>query len=635
MKRVHYLQLLVLLTLLLVALTMTRRFGAPTPTVDEAGTTQTAAVSTVITATLVSTTATPSGVPATVITVTDVAPTLPTAAQPGGIFIQGVAAAPDRLNPLFATNATALAIIDKLFPAIVGQDATTGAANTAGVAEKWRFSNNGQTLTLTLYPALLWSDGAPLTAQDVAFTYAALLEPTLASPYRDNFANLAAVTVLDEQQVELQLRTPDCTILQSLHQPLLPAHLFVTDAAPVATSRLDSGALNPATVDFDALKGDELLLRNPVSGGPFLLESWAPAGPIRLVRNPNYRRGVPLLAGWEVRVIPDADARLQALESGAVDLVQLTAAQFDQAPGLVAVTFYTAPLDSVTFVALNLADPAAPQPGRGADDTVIPQTPHPILGTLAVRQALALGLDYEPLLANVYGASALPLTSYTLPTVAWAYNGDLIPNRYALAAAAQLLTNAGWVDSDGDGVRERAGTRLRLSLLTNEDSPARVQLGQQLRTQWAQLGVEVTFQATPFETVTRTLLAQRSDMVLIGWDNLGAEPANSDFWHSRQDLPVDDTGAAGDNNGATGGANFVSYQNVAVDQWLDDARTTPDCDGGYRAFTYRRIQERIHEDLPYLVLGGQQQGWAYRQRWQGLDPQPWDFTHNVQRWWLP
>lgn len=618
MKRVHYLQLLLLFTLLLIASTLARRYGAPSAAPGEtADPAQTPATQTTITTTQVMTTAASSG-------------TIGGAAQPGALFVQAVATDADAINPLFATNPTGIALVDLLFPPLVGQDAATGAANTAGVAEKWRFADNGQTVTLTLYPDLRWSDGEPLTAYDVAFTYGALLEPTLASPYRNNFANVATVTALDERQIEVRLRAPDCTILQTLHQPLLPAHRFLPAGVSVAAAPFANAA-----VDLTLLAGDARLMQTPISAGPFMLARWEPGRSIQLVRNPAYRLGVPQLAGWEMRIMPDAAARRQALESGAVDLVAFPPAQLDDALGLNSVHFYTTPLDSLTFVALNLADPATPQPGRDEQGLLVPQAPHPLLGALAVRQALALGIDYATLLQNVYGSSAYALTGYTLPTVAWAYNADLTPYTYAPAAAAQLLTNAGWVDSDGDGVRERDGVPLRLSLLTNEDSPARVQLGQQLRTQWAQLGVEVVFQATPFATLTRTLLAQRYDMVLIGWDNLGAEPANSDFWHSRQDLPISAEAADAAPNSA-GGANFVSYQNVAVDQWLDDARTTPDCDGGYRAFTYRRIQERLHEDLPYIVLGGQLQGWAYRQGWQGIAPQPWSLTHNVHRWqWLP
>lgn len=619
MKRVHYLQLLLLFTLLLIASTLARCYGDPSAAPGEnADAAQTPAAQASITTTQVMTTAATSG-------------TIGATAQAGGVFVQAVATDADAINPLFATNATGLALVDLLFPPLVGQDAATGAANTAGVAEKWRFSDNGQTVTLTLYPDLRWSDGAPLTAYDVAFTYGALLEPALASPYRDNFANVATVTALDERQLEVRLRAPDCTILQTLHQPLLPAHRFLAPGVNIAAAPFDSAA-----VDLTILAGDERLVQSPVSAGPFVLARWESGRSIQLVRNPAYRLGAPQLAGWEMRIMPDAAARRQALESGAVDLVAFPPAQLDEASGLTGTQLYTTSLDSLTFVALNLADPATPQPGRDEQGLLVPQAPHPILGALAVRQALALGIDYATLLQNVYGASAYGLTGYTLPTVAWAYNADLTPYTYAPAAAAQLLTNAGWVDSDGDGVRERDGTPLRLSLLTNEDSPARVQLGQQLRMQWAQLGIEVVFQATPFATLTSTLLAQRYDMVLIGWDNLGPEPANSDFWHSRQDLPISEGEAATGGASATGGANFVSYQNVAVDQWLDDARTTADCDGGYRAFTYRRIQERLHEDLPYLVLGGQLQGWAYRQGWQGIAPQPWSFTHNVHRWrWAP
>jgi len=527
--------------------------------------------------------------------------------QAGGFFVEAVSVDADNFNPIYTTNPTSITVVRKLFPALVGQDPYTGANNGSGLAESWRFSEDGRTITFTLHEDLQWSDGEPITAEDLRFTYELIQDPVVSSPYRQNFANVAAVDVIDARTIQLQLVTPDCTIFQSFHQPILPAHLYQHDKAQF----LATDPSQPPTV----------------GGGPFLYERRS-EGRIRLTRNPLYRLGAPLLEGFEVRVIEEVDAQLAALEEGVVDLVNLSTEQLAVVDAGPTVALYTAPLDSLTFVALNLANPNRPQPGRTAEGTLLPQEPHPILGTLVMRQALAAGLDYGALLAGGFGNQGVRTAGYLLPTITWAYNDDLLPYSYDPDRAMALLRDAGWIDEDGDGLRERDGVALRLTLLTNEDSLVRVRLGELIQAQWRAIGVDLQLEKGSFDVVTQALLTQRYDLVLVGWDTLGAEPANSDFWLSRQDLPLGTPGQE-----TTGGANFVSYQNVAVDQWLDEARTAPDCDGGYRAQRYQKVQERIHEDIPYIVLGAPLHGWAYRSGWQDLLPQPWQFDQNIQRWW--
>ncbi|MEZ4677736.1 MAG: ABC transporter substrate-binding protein [Caldilineaceae bacterium] len=533
--------------------------------------------------------------------------------QPGGTFIEAVSTDADTFNPIYTTNATSLKVIQKLFAPLIGQDAFTGAANQSGLAEKWSFSTDGQELTVQLYAGLKWSDGQPLTTQDLLFTYALLRDPQITSPYHDNFANVVEVTASDERTLVIRLATADCTILQTLRQPVLPAHLYQNDVAhfQAATQR-----------DFPR-----------VGAGPFVYVDRT-AGRITLRRNPFYRYGPPLLERYEFQIVPDESEQVPMLQRGEVDLIGLRAAALAQFQPTDDTALYTAPLDSITFVAINLADPNQPQPGRTVDGELLPQTPHPVLAELAVRRALAQSVDNAATLEQVYGKSATLIDSYMLPTITWAYHDTLPKLPYDPSAAAELLRTAGWVDSNGDGIRERAGNRLQLQLLTNEDSPSRVQLGQLLQNQWRAIGIDLQLNVVAFDTLAAALLGQRYDLVLIGWDNLGSEPANSDFWFAQEDLPTSPVAASGSNAADVGGGvNFVSYQNSAVEQWLREARTAPACDGGYRAQRYRRVQERIQEELPYIILGGQRQGWAYDARWQGILPQPWLFQQNIHRWW--
>lgn len=531
-------------------------------------------------------------------------PSPPLTPQASGTFVQLVAQDADTLNPLRTTNSTSLAVLQKIYPALVDQDPASGAPTVGrGLATGWEFSTDGRTITFTLRSGVRWSDGAPVTAQDVKFTYDAILDPAVENAYRDNFANVNTVQIggdgANSQTIILQLAHADCAILQALNQPILPSHLY--------------GSLSAAQLA-------DLNLRPTVSAGPFGLMDWIPGHRLTLERNSAYWEGAPRLARWEFHIIPDPLAQLQALLAGNADWLQLDPTQITQAQRASNLTLYRTLADSLTFVALNLADGAMPQAGRTGEGALNPQTPHPILGDRRVRQALAQAVDYAHLLTEVYGNNGQRLGSYLLPTVAWAYASELKPLAYNSAEAERLLAEAGWLDADGDGVRERAGLPLQLALLTNADSPQRTQMGALLVTQWRRLGIDVRFDLLPFDTMADRLLAQRFDMVLIGWDNLGAEPANSDFWHSRYDAPGD-------------GMNFVSYQNSDVDRWLDEARSAPACDPALRGKLYRAVQQQIYADLPYLFLSGQMKIWAYSSSWQGIQPAPWRFDYNTHQWW--
>ena len=530
--------------------------------------------------------------------------TLPSTAMTTATFVQIVAQDADTLNPLLTTNSTSRAVFQKIYPVLVDQDPASGLPTVGrGLATQWQFAADNRTITFTLRSDIRWSDGAPVTAQDVKFTYDTIRNPAISTVYRDNLANVTAVVLVaaQAQTLVLQLARADCALLQALNQPILPSHLYGGWSADQLTDRE---------------------LRPPVSAGPFQLADWQPGRQLTLVRNDHYWEGAPRLARWVFQVIPDPLAQLQALFTGAADWLDVAPAQLAQVKARPALQIYEALADSLTFVALNLANSQNPQVGRNPDGTLLPQEPHPILGDQRLRLALAKSVDYASLLTSVTGDNNQQLGSYLLPTIPWAYRPELAPPAYDPTAAQQLLDDLGWRDSDGDGVRDRSGMPLSLSLLTNSDSEQRVALAQALTNQWQQVGINIRFEQLPFDAVADRLLGQQYDMVLIGWDNLGPEPANSDFWHSRYDAPGN-------------GANFVSYQNAQVDAWLDAARTVPACDPAVRGKLYGEVQRQVYTDLPYLFLTGQVKRWAYPTAWHEINPAPWRFDYNAHLWWKP
>ncbi|CAN5795391.1 peptide-binding protein [soil metagenome] len=525
--------------------------------------------------------------------------------QKGGILRQAVDQDADTLNPLLTANRTSQLVADQLFPSLLGIDAQTGLITTTELAESWTVTDSGpaagRVYTFHLRHTIFWSDGQPVTAQDVKFTYAALANPAVQSPFRDNVEQIEKLETPDAQTVIVTFRTGNCAAPHLLHQPLLPSHHYAADF-----SDIQSNPLNQAPT---------------VSAGPFLFEKWTPGSEISLKRNPLYWQGAPLLDGWRFDVIADAQAQLQGLFGGRLDLIQVKPALVKKLAFEPTFGAYRAPSKGYSFIALNLADPTQPQPGQDADGALIAQASHPILGDLRVRQALSHALDYTRIISDVYPENGERVTSYLPPSTPWTQDSTLQPPAFDPTAAQQLLDQAGWVDENQDGIREKAGLSLTLTLLTNNDSPPRVRIGELVQEQLKPLGFDIHFQAVDFAQLRDTLLNQTYDMVIIGWDNVGPDPATSNFWHSRADTPGT-------------GTNFVSFQDAEVDQWLDEADQWPGCSVANRTQRYRQIQQRLAELTPYIFIGSQPTTWAFTSALRGQLPGPWRVDNQVQAWWM-
>lgn len=514
-------------------------------------------------------------------------------------FVEAVAQDASTFNPLFAANPTELAVAGKLFPRLLGQDPANGQVVANELAEAWEWSPDGRTLTITLRSGVAWSDGMPVTASDAAFTFNALAQSGAASPRRALAEPIESASARDDRIFVVRLRAPHCAALQNFTLPLLPAHRFAADFSDLAS--------NPFNAAPD------------VSAGPFLLPGRLPGASITLERNPAYWKGAPAIERYTLRVVADEGERLRLVTAGQADL----AAGLD--PGIADAAGDTGntdrvlvPSDAYTMLALNNADPGAPQAGRTPAGEVVAQPPHPILGDVRVRRALAAALDLPAIVRALDPASAIQ-SGYILPSLPWADAADLPPTAYDPAQAGQLLAEAGWVDGNGDGLRERAGASLQLTLLTNDDNPRRVQAAQAVAAQLRAAGFGVTVAAVPFADLSARVLGQTYDFALVGWDDLGADPGAQRFWHTRDDLP-----------GA--GFNVTSYASAEVDRLLDAAAATPGCPYDLRGAAYREAERLVQQDVPAIPLALRQTVTAVGPRWAGVAPGPWGYDANVYLW---
>ena len=525
----------------------------------------------------------------------------PAPPRAGGVFVAAAPIDPTIFNPVLSGDSVSATVNRLLYPSFIGQDPHTGVPAPTELAHSWVVSPDDLVWTFHLRSDVFWSDGVPVSAADVKFTLAAIAADGVKSPLKANVQAIQSVETPDPQTVVITFGEVMCDALHSLAVGLLPSHIFAADFSDLAT--------NPQN------------LAPSVSAGPFLFDEWLPGEQISLVRNNGYFKGAPHLDGWTLRIIPDRVQRLAALQSGDIDSLALSPAELTQVALNPALTIFKYRDDGYTFLALNQADPAAPQPGLDETGAAVAQTPHPILGDRRVRQAIAQGLDLDTIIRRAYLGQGYPLASNVLPSIPWAHNDALQLYAFDLTAAQELLAAAGWVDGDGDGIRDREGRTLSLRLLTNQDNLARVDAGQLIAEQLTALGFAIQFEVIPFDELVGALFSQQFDMALIDWSGLGSDPNDQRLWLRSADVPGS-------------GFNFVSFGNDRAEILLRAGQRVPGCDPAARAPIYKEVQQIIHDELPYIFVAGSVGNIGYSQRWQGIDPGPWNFYWNVEEWSL-
>lgn len=519
----------------------------------------------------------------------------------GGVFIEGTSDDPTILNPILGSGTNSSDVYNKIFPSLLGQDPFTGEIVPTELADSWEVSDDGLVWTFHLRDDVFWSDGEPVDAQDFKFTYDAIASDNVETPRKSNVELIDSIETPDPQTVIVTFKEVKCDGLSDLGLGLLPSHLYADDFSDIMEN------------DYNEAP--------PVSAGPIIFNEWLRDDRVTTLRNDSYFKGAPNMEGWIYKEVPDAGARLAQLQTGEVDYIgvqpeQLTTVELD--PNLSLHKFKD---DGYAYIGLNLANPENPQPGQDEDGNIIEQDPHPILSDKNVRQAIAHSLDYNTIISKVYLGQGYQIAANVLPAVEWAFNDQLQPYSYDTELAAQLLEDAGWVDEDGDGVREKDGVPLSLSLKTNAGNTTREDLGALVQDQLNSVGFDINFEAIEFGTLVQELLGQTYDMVIIGWTGLGTDPNDDAFWHTKYDTPGS-------------GFNFVSYSNPEINDLLEKGLAVPGCSTEERAPYYKQIQEILHDDVPYVFVTGGVGNRGYANKWQGIDPGPWSFYHNMEKWYL-
>jgi peptide/nickel transport system substrate-binding protein len=476
-------------------------------------------------------------------------------AQKGGTLIEGWSTEPQYLLPVRSSDVYSNVANRLLFEGLLYLD-NKGVLQPNFATKAPEISSDGLTYTFTLRSDIKWSDGSPVTPDDVVFTYALYYDKKYDGLLGNSRPN--AVRYIKSVTASGSTITMQAT---SRYAPFLINYGVV----PIVPQKV-LGAKTAAELNTDAFNSGP-----PISNGKFKFQSWAKGDKLVLARNDNYFRGPVNVDTWVYKKVPDSVAVLQQLKTGEIDVGRLDPSTYDEAKAessLNVLSFPTFGYDEFVFQ----LDPNKPQ-GQ-------------ILGDVAVRQALISGLDRQAMVNASYFGQATVANSL-IPPISWAYNKDVSP-KYPFDAkkAGDLLDGAGW-KMGSSGVREKNGQKLTLDLVTNADNTVRLKNLQIMQDQWKKIGVDAQIRSLAnLVQLSNLLTVDRNFGVLFIGYSLTIDPDQSGIWHSRSAAP--------------GGNNGGLFKNDQVDKLLDDA--VAEIDQGKRKALYAQLQNLFASQVPACVL---------------------------------
>lgn len=450
------------------------------------------------------------------------------------------------------------------------------------LAQRWS-RRDSLTLVFELDPRARWHDGVPVTARDIVWSFERTRDSTVDPDRALLLREVTTVTAENDHRVVIRFRRayPEQFYDATYQVQPLPAHLIDT--------------IPPARFAGSAF------VRNPIGNGPYRWGHREPGRLLELSANASFFLGAPKIDRVVILFARDADARMNMLLEGSVDAYE-NVPQVSGPPRLAANPDYrleAQPSYDLVYLLFN---------ERAYGDRT---RPHPILGDPEVRRALAMGINRAPLLQSTYGTHVRIADA---PVTGAHWTTGLVPHGigYDPSGAKALLDRRGWIDHDGDGVRDKEGVPLTLRLNLYSGSATRGVMAPQIQQQLRQLGaqIEIVRLDGPVWAGRR-----RSGQFDIDFSNTTMDPSPNGI--------VQSWTCAG-----RSGSNVGQYCDPAVDSLLERAMTsTRNIEANWRT-AYAALQR----DVPAVFLASPMTLFAVHTRYRNVIIQPSSFYSAIWRW---
>ncbi len=492
----------------------------------------------------------------------------------GDMAVVGILADADNMFPPLSTSATASDIYGNVFWYLMRSNPDF-ITFRPGLADSFRFTPDSLSIDFFIHPGVTWHDGEPFTADDVVFAIDVCRSPEI---------NWSAVSWLDH-----------ITDVQAL-SPLVVRFTFDEKYMYMVTDANVCYALPKHILEgvpFGEMQSHWMTER-PVGNGPFKFVSWTRGQEVVLEANPDFVRGRPYLNRVTYRIIPEPTTVATQIQNGTLDVwprfLPTFYPQVDADPDL---QVFSYPGRQYTYLAYNTKDP--------------------LFGDKRVRQALTMAIDRQQIVdALIYGQGSVG-TQPLISTI-WAHDPTIEPWPFDPDRARRLLDEAGWKDTDGDGIRDKDGRKFSFQLETNAENTMRVDILTIVQSQFKQVGVDARPTPLEFNTLIGKLQEHDFQAAVMGWV-VGIKAELTPTFHTGELF------------------NFPQAENATLDSLMGAAEVEPDRAKAKEIWS--RAQRIIVDEAYYSFLFQLNELVAVDRRFQNVKPNAYGWSDNIEEWYVP
>jgi peptide/nickel transport system substrate-binding protein len=523
---------------------------------------------------------------------------------------------PEQLNPLTSNDAGASSLLGYMFESLLQRDPRTLELRPQLAVARPDISEDKLEYTFKLRQDVRFQDGQPLTGEDVLFSIKAIKCPLVNAPFqRVYYESIVDAQLIDPYTIRFKAREPyflNESVLGGID--VLPRHYYDPENLlkdVTVTALAGDYSAHEAQVRKFAEHFNQSYARNPLGSGPYKFKSWSTGQEVVLERDADYwgngKEGIDqvYLDVRKFRVINNMDAALVNLKAGNLDTMGLQPLQHlrQTSGGRFEKDFekYIYSTPSYTYIGWNNA--------------------HPIFRDMRVRQAMTYFTNRQQMVKTILFDLG-QIVDGPIYRFRPEYDENLFSHPYDPQKALALLAEAGWKDTDGDGIldKEIDGQRVafRFEIKFNSGNDIRKSVALALQDELRKHGIDANVRALDWTIFLDEVRNQKFDAVILGWAMSVNEPDAYQVWHSSQ--------------AENKGSNMISYKNPRVDAILEEYRRT--FDEAKRIELYREFQRLLNVEQPYTFLFMQKAVTAVSRRFQGVEVLASGGLRPLE-WWVP
>jgi peptide/nickel transport system substrate-binding protein len=513
----------------------------------------------------------------------------------GGTFRRSIPSDPVTLNPVVASDMTSYLVYKWIFDPLFDMDKEMNIIPV--LVDSYKFSNDSLTLTLYLKKNVKWNDEKPFTADDVLFTFDTINDNSVeAINKRFAFEKVKNYKKIDDYTIEINYKEPYASAIFDLVLYVVPKHIY----------------------NYPQGKGEMFNSHpqnnTPIGNGPFKFVKWQRGESVTLKANEEYYNGRPKIDDLVLKVMPLAETEYSAFVTNSLDLTRLTPEMWDEA------------ISNSTFKdsAYLLEFPSRQYfyIGWNGDGS------NPFFSDKNIRKAMTYAINREAFINVILKKHALPCTGPFYPG-SDDCDPEVKPLPYDPEMASKLLDEAGFKDSNGNGIRDKNGVEFEFECIYPQVSRDYERFLEFFSADLKRVGIKMKLAPVEWAIFLKRTNSHKFESFLSGY-SYGDDPNPFMMYHSSMAelLP----------SGEGKGANDVSYKNLEVDKLIEEQMK--ETDPQRRKVILRKIHKIIYDDQPYTYLVVPNNLAALKNKFQNVELSQkgyglFTFYPALLNWWVP